>query len=302
MNTGELYIYNSVGEETCFDTITIHDGEFSYKGTATVMTPFILVFPNGVEQVIFANGGDEIAYSASSNDLKNYVVEGNDENELMGRFRKEINGKAPKEQRNIAKKYIEESPASVVPIYLFDRYFVQEPNPDIAEIKEVLAKLKQTNPQNLFLLNVEGKLATYDNGPIGSQLPSLEIVTNEKDTVDIAKLDYDNTLIVYWASWIKEPYETIDIIRDIRDKYQSDSLLNIVSVSADTWIYRWQEYIDRDSIGIHNYCDGNSWDSPIIRDLGIKELPFYIIADSTNTIIRRSSEILSLKDELDKVI
>lgn len=302
MNSGELYIYNVHGEEACFDTIAIRDGEFSYKGNATEMTPFILVFPNAVEQVIFANGGDEITYSASSNDLKNYVVEGNDENELMSRFRKEINGKALNEQCSIARKYIEESPASIVSVYLFDKYFVQSSGADVKDIKEILSILKEANPQNLFLLNMEGKLSVAGNGRVGAQLPDLEIVTRKKDTIDIARLDYDNTLIVYWASWTKEPYEAIDIVRDIRNEYQKDSLLNIISVSADSWIYRWQEYTERDSIGIHNYCDGKSWDSPIIKELGVQQLPFYIIADSTNTIIRRSHDISSLMTELDKIL
>jgi hypothetical protein len=302
MNSGELYIYNTNGEDACFDTIAIRDGEFSYKGNATDMTPFILVFPNAVEQVIFAKGGDEITYSASSNDLKNYVVEGNDENELMSRFRKEINGKTLSEQYSIARKYIEESPASIVSIFIFDKYFVQVPGTDIKDIEELLSVLKEVNPQNLFLLSVEGKLSVSGKGRVGTQLPNMEIVTRKKDTIDIARLDYDNTLIVYWASWTRDPFETIDAIRDVRDEYQKDSLLNIISVSADSWIYRWQEYIERDSIGIHNYCDGKSWDSPIIKDLGVQQLPFYIIADSTNTIIRRSHDISSMMTDLDKIL
>ena len=89
MQAGELYVYNLEGRDAKFDTLTIQEGRFLYKGQVTTTTPFILLFPNGVEQVIFVSPGADLAYEATANDLKNYVVNGTDENKLMNKFRRE---------------------------------------------------------------------------------------------------------------------------------------------------------------------------------------------------------------------
>ncbi len=54
MQAGELYIYNLSGDNARLDTLTIQGGKFRYRGETDEVTPFMLVFPNGVEQVIFA--------------------------------------------------------------------------------------------------------------------------------------------------------------------------------------------------------------------------------------------------------
>ena len=81
MQAGELYIYNLSGDNARLDTLTIQGGKFRYRGETDEVTPFMLVFPNGVEQVIFAGPGDDIEYEATANDLKNYVVSGSEEND-----------------------------------------------------------------------------------------------------------------------------------------------------------------------------------------------------------------------------
>ena len=45
MPVGQLYIYNLNDETARFDTLYIKNGEFQYNGTATELTPYILVYP-----------------------------------------------------------------------------------------------------------------------------------------------------------------------------------------------------------------------------------------------------------------
>ena len=89
MQAGELYIYNLSDDHARLDTLTIQEGKFLYRGEADEVTPYMLVFPNGMEQVIFAGPGHDLTYEATANDLKNYVVNGSDENTLMNQFRQE---------------------------------------------------------------------------------------------------------------------------------------------------------------------------------------------------------------------
>lgn len=299
---GELYIYDLTNGKETFDTLRLKDGEFTFKGSTDEVKPYVVVFPNAVEQVIFINGGEELVYKATANDLRNYTVSGNGENELMNKFRKDTNKKNDAQTREIAKSYIEANTLSPIAIYLFDKYFVQDDNVDDKQTETILQILKKENPQNLFLLNIEGQLAKSGKGEIGSTLPSVKLETKEKKTIDISKLDKDFTIIIYWATWCNNSYDIADQIREIKDKYEESGKLDIVSVSADTEIYRWQDYTRPDSIGIHNYCDGEAWDSPILKDLSIRSLPLFIIADKDHKIVVRDENLDNMMAELGKLI
>ena len=234
--------------------------------------------------------------------LKNYTVSGNGENELMNKFREDTNKKNDAQTREIAKSYIESNLSSPVAIYLFDKYFVQDDNVDDKKTETILQILKKENTQNLFLLNIEGQLAKSGKGEIGSTLPSVKLETKEKKTIDISKLNKDFAIIIYWATWCNNSYDIADQIREIKDKYEESGKLDIVSVSADTEIYRWQDYTRPDSIGIHNYCDGEAWDSPILKDLSIRSLPVFIIADKDHKIVVRDENLDNMMAELSKLI
>ena len=69
LKSGELYIYNLSDRQGKVDTVLIKNGEFKYKGNVSETTPYIIVFPNAMEQVIFVNGGEEITYKATANDV-----------------------------------------------------------------------------------------------------------------------------------------------------------------------------------------------------------------------------------------
>ena len=299
---GELYIYDLTNGKETFDTLRLKDGEFTFRGSTDEVKPYVVVFPNAVEQVIFVNGGEELVYKATANDLRNYTVSGNGENELMNKFREDTNKKNDAQTREIAKSYIESNLSSPVAIYLFDKYFVQDDNVDDKKTETILQILKKENTQNLFLLNIEGQLAKSGKGEIGSTLPSVKLETKEKKTIDISKLNKDFAIIIYWATWCNNSYDIADQIREIKDKYEESGKLDIVSVSADTEIYRWQDYTRPDSIGIHNYCDGEAWDSPILKDLSIRSLPLFIIADKDHKIVVRDENLDNMMAELSKLI
>ena len=56
---GELYIYDLTNGKETFDTLRLKDGEFTFRGSTDEVKPYVVVFPNAVEQVIFVNGGEE---------------------------------------------------------------------------------------------------------------------------------------------------------------------------------------------------------------------------------------------------
>lgn len=302
MKAGNLYIYNKESGTERFDTITIKDGEFVYGGTAQEPTPYILVFPNGVEQVIFVNGGEELRYEAAANDLKNYVVNGSEINKLMNKFRRETFNLNNEETQKVAGKYIMQNPASPVAIYLFERYFVQKyPSVD-KSFTVMLDTLKASQPKNRFLMKLEGDIKYLKRGEKGKKIPELKLENKDKKEIDLRQTGTEWTLLVFWTTWMDDGYSFNDYIQREYDKYKADKQLSIISISLDTEIYKWENMVKSDTVGIEHCCDGRAWDSPVVKKLGVATLPCYILVDKKHNIVAKGTSFSHLADDLKKYI
>lgn len=302
MPAGEFYIYNQGNTDGKIDTIYINNGEFAYIGNAEVITPYTIIFSNALEQVIFAKNGEVIHYKASANDLKNYRVDGNEENELMNRFREQVNGMNTAQQRDVATTFINEYPASTAAIYLLNRLFVQEQSTPIDLIKKTLKTIKKAQPQNRFVLKIENSIKQKENGQIGKPIPSIDVKTKTKHTINIGKTDAKYTILVYWATWMPEQYDFIDDFAMLTEDYSSNNNLKIIAISLDAEIYKWEDFIKNDTAYCEHSCDGKVWDSEPVKKLGITTIPTFVIADKNHKIIARGNSLKDLEKELKKLI
>lgn len=302
MPAGELYIYNQDNSDARIDTIYINNGEFAYAGNAEEITPYTIVFQNALEQVIFVKNGEVVHYQASANDLKNYRVDGNEENELMNQFREQTNGKNVVEQREIAETFINEHPASAAAIYLFNRLFVQEQSTSIVQLKSVLKTIKKAQPQNRFILKVENNIKQIESGQIGKTIPSIEMKTKSKRTINIGKTDADYTVLVFWATWMADLYDFIDDFAVLTEDYSEHKNLKIIAISLDAEIYKWEDCTKTDTTYCEHICDGKVWDSEPVKKLGVTTIPTFVIADKKHKIIARVNSLDDLEKELQKLI
>lgn len=303
MPAGMLYVYNLGDETACFDTIYINNGEFKYIGHVEELTPYYIVFPNALEQVFFAAPGDNLTYKASANDLKNYSVGGSDENQLMNRFRKDIDGLSDIQAQDMAARYIKENTDSYVAVYLFERYFAKNENARLNDIKEQLNILKPKWQDNMLLKETEYKLKQMSSTGIGKKLPDVKLETKQKEQIRLSKINSDYTLLLFWASWIDYQYEFIEGFRDLSKKYgENKSSLKIITVSLDNQIFRWQDFIGNDTLYSSHVCDGLAWETPLVRQLGIMSLPTYILADKNHKIVAKGTTIKELRSDLKNYI
>lgn len=297
MKGGELYLYNPLTPDDKVDTLTIIEGSFNYEGSADEPTVLVLLFPNAMEQVIFAAPGKTIKYRAASNDLKNYVVEGCDENTLMAKFREEVGAASISQQKSIAARYIEENAESVVALYLLDRYFIQSAAPNIKETKKLVKLLMKAHPDNQYLIQTETKLkVTRTQLTVGATLPDLSLNTTSLKPAKLWAKGKDVNFIFFWATWQRNSYDMIWRIRSLQTANKEKPNMRFVGISLDSEIHRWQDNIRMDSLSIEHYCDGLSFASPEIQKLDIANVPTYIIADKNHKIIAVSKDL----DEISK--
>ena len=300
MKGGELYIYNLNDETATLDTLRVKNGKFTYEGTANGIVPYILLFPNAVEQVVFAEGGKTLKYKSSLNDLKNYTVDGSETNELMNEFREKINKESRQSTiRNIAAHYVNTYPDSPVALYLIDRYFLQEDAVDINTVTSLYDAVKFVQPKNLDVLSLGNKIDLAKNGKKGQKIPDLKMVTFKKDTISLRQPNHDHTLLVFWASWQNDSYHIIDNVNSFYDKYGKGNDIKILAVSLDGAKYEWESFVRDDTLAITHLYDGLAWESPVVKKLGITKIPYYIMADKKFKITARSNNLDALQDGLE---
>lgn len=304
MQAGELYIYNLNSDLARLDTINIQEGKFRYRGETDAVTPYILLFPNGVEQVIFAGPGEDLEYEATANDLKNYVVNGSDENLLMNKFREETYTMNPSLMTNTARTYIKDNPASPVAIYLFNNYFVQNEEVSSAELSELLKVLRSKHPHHHQLLDIESKLKAAATRQVGKTLPDVTLTNKDKKSVKLWQSSKDYTLIAFWATWMSNGTDFLWKIKNSLSDYRDNGQLRLVAISLDVERYRWEEIIRSDTTATYilHCCDGLGFESKAIKTLGITTVPYYILTDKNHKVLDCGDDVNQLGDILKKHI
>ncbi|MCQ2095671.1 MAG: DUF4369 domain-containing protein [Bacteroidaceae bacterium] len=300
MKTGKVFIYNEDDVNAFLDTIFIENSRFTVEAVSEGVTPFYLVFPNAVEQVIFAEGGKSLHYEASLNDLKNYTVDGSEANEIMNEFRKQVSHTSEEaEIRSVAMQFIKTYPDSPVAVYLLDRYFVRVDRIDLARLTSLFKAVKTVQPDNEYIQSLEGKLKMLGSGRKGKVLPSVRMETSGKDSLNIK--DYKNgyELIYFWATWMRNVDDVIGKVGEFYEKYGKKHDIKVVSVSLDGSKYQWQEFVRYDTVHTVHLYDGLAWDSPAVRKLGVASLPFFVLADKNKKITATGSNLDALQDGLE---
>lgn len=304
MQAGEIYLCNPASSQARFDTLTVQEGKFQYRGQADAITPYLLIFPNGVEQVIFVGPGQDITYEASANDLRNYVVTGLEENELMNRFRQDTHTLNPTATTSTARTYIKENPQSLAAIYLLDTYFVQNEDVSPEELAPLLKTVKAHHPHHHHLLDIESKLASAGRRQLGQKLPDVSLRRADRTTVPLWSVSKGHHLIVFWSIWAATGSEVLWNLRRYYEKHPTATRqLRTVAISLDIEYSRWEDATRQDSLTpIEHYCDGRSFESKAVKTLGITTVPCYILTDSAHRVLDSGHDINKIEEMLGKYI
>ena len=302
MQAGELYIYNISSDNARIDTMTVQGGRFQYKGQAEEVTPYILIFPNGMEQVIFVGPGEDLEYEATANDLKNYVVNGSAENKLMNRFRQEVYPLDQSLTQDVAKKYIKEHTESPAAVYLFDKYFCQDNKTDYKELQDLFRLVKEKHPHDRLLLALERDVHNAQQLQKGGMLPNVSLMKKDNTSTKLWKESKDYNLIIFWSTWMPNGYDVLWRMRRNNGDYKDGGLLRTVAISLDIERHRWEDAVRQDSLDIEHYCDGLAFESEAVKKFGISSLPYYIITDKNHKILETGNDIQELDKDLKKHI
>ncbi len=298
LNQGEFYVYSNDGGVAGIDTIKVNGGRFTYETACTRPTVLMLVFPNFSEQPVFAEPGKSVNISADASHLKQMEVKGTKDNELMNDFRERILQASPPEMRKYAEEFIGEHPASSVSVYLVRRYFMQQPDADFVRASALLEKLAKVQTDNVWLGKLRNQADQANKLAMNRPLPRFSAVDINGKTVNNQNLSSDIGIVTVWASW---NFDSQNIQRMLKQQQRrKGNRLRMVSICLDGSQRECRMNMERDSISWPNICDGKMFDTPVLKQLGLGNVPDNLLI-LNGKVVARGLNAIALRERIEKL-
>lgn len=129
----------------------------------------------------------------------------------------------------------------------------------------------------------------------GTEAPDFVLPDVNSNKTTLFSLRGQKVIIAFWASWSKQSVVNLSDITEL--KYKKD--LKIILISLDTDKKNWKNAIETNKISyLINVCDFKTWESPVVKIYGVKNIPYYILLDSEGKVISTSQSVRDFKSSL----
>ena len=294
LEQGEFYIYSPSGAIDRLDTIKIQEGEFEYTARIDGEAIFCLMYPNYTQLTLFARPGDELEVTGDAQNLNGVEVEGSDDNEVYTEFREDITDLHADTVLQVARQYILKNPRLAVSRYLFSTYFLQADSVPRKQVTEIYDSLCRANPDDIELSKLSRQVKAYGILRNGDPLPDFRLRTRtsafegapQGKTITARDFSGNYLLIVFWASWKSGSQSVLYRTRRFRrEMKQRDITVNAISYCLDADPKSLPRIEREDSVDYHSFCDYQSFNSPLVQQWGIRDIPYFILVGPNQKII-----------------
>ena len=296
MNQAEFWVYSPDAGIAGFDTIPVRNGRFSYELELPNPATLVIIFPNYSEQPVFAEPGGSVYIKGDASNMREMIIEGTEDNELMTELRMDLNETVPPDVPKVVRHFIEEHTTSLASIYLLKRYFIQNPTPDYKTAQKLTNLLLKDNLGNGQLIQLQKQLPRLQGGALKSKIPAFVAYDVKGKKVTEKSLNGKLNVVSVWASW---SYQSIDMQRHLQSLHKKyGDKLAVLSICLDGRPADCKQRVERDSLKWPTVCDGRLWDTPLLIKLGLSDVPANLLIDEKGVVIDRNIQ----PDKLEEVI
>lgn len=282
------------------DTLRLREGKFDYTVPLQEKATYHILYPNFSELVIFGESGKVVKVKGDARSLNEVKVSGTDENETYTKYRRESQNLSGKKLDSLTRDYILQYPTMQMSRFLLNKYFIQPEGTDQQMMHELYDSLCRANPSDVFLSNLSNDVRRKNTIKTGSPIPEFSLTTRkvelkkykkkktiirtiESRTVSDTSYKDKPLLLVFWATWRSGSQS--GLYRASRLMRESENKIQAISYSLDVEDTELKAVERRDSIDYPSICDFKCWNSPLVQQWGIRELPFFILMDKDRKIL-----------------
>ena len=228
------------------------------------------------------------------------IIQGSDENEDMTTLRMELNDLTPPDIPAAVSTFITENPASLVSIYLVQRYFIHAEEPDYQQAAKLVNIMMEANPDNGQLMLLKKQLASLQGGAVKSRLPKFTVVDVKGRKVTEGDLKCKANVVTAWATWSYQSDNMQNRLAQLKKRYGDQ--LGVVSICVDGSPENCRRRIARDSLKWSTVCDGRMFESPLMAKFGLGDVPSNIVINGQGRIVARNLTVKKLEEQIEKML
>lgn len=283
------------------DTIVCRDGSFSWSFRPDTVTTLILILPDGRTCPVFAEKDVQSEMTVPS-DTGLFKITGGRYNESYIRFRAQSAQDTCAEQAaSRIESFIKADPFSEATPYIIYEQMVQKyhaPANMITDLIEIMSGNMQDAPY-LVELKSEFKPELSRNVYL-EKYTVRDSLGNTIGINDIAGYSTNTLLLCVWASWSgPQSLAARDSLQGLLKKYAGRKL-NVADISIDVNHERWIQAIKNDTVSWLSYNDRSGWNSPLVRNAQVQQLPCYILLSSARRIEFQTTSLQEIDRILDR--
>ncbi|MBR1712818.1 MAG: AhpC/TSA family protein [Alloprevotella sp.] len=300
LDNAEFYVYSEEGIHPAIDTVRIEGGKFSFDRPCTEAEVLTLLYPNFSRTYIIIEPGATVTIKANAERLEAADVSGTEANERFSAFRLKNLGQPKGDLHLAAAQFIRDNAATIDALAAFVQYFAQREKPEPGETLSLLDVLKKGQPGNKALARIDRRLRPMlQNGP-GQPLQSFSAATLDGGQVTRDDFSGKPLLITFLASWQSESHAVAFQQRRLRRAFSGK--LQQLTVSLDTDVEKFRQFVASDSVAAPVVCDGQAFDSPLVRQFGVRYVPGNILVGADGRVVARDLKKDQLENEIARLL
>lgn len=299
-----LYIYGADKMYDRMDTLVAKNNKFSVTLSADTLVSAILLFSDGTEYPLFLDKGNKIQIKGSTAELSSLQISGNAPNKELTDFNQELKGLGTPSEKALEEKaenFIIGHPSSLVSIYLLDKYFVQNSQPNLDRIKQLADRMTGGLKDRPYMEALLKRIEEEEKVAVGKTAPYFRLRNAEGKEISRNNFKDQYLLMQFWASWDTISREKNTIFRRIYKKEQKNKNFALLGISLDIDKRRWLETIKSDTLKWEQICDFSGWNGEIVKQFALQSLPANILLSPTGRIEGKNLDETAIENKLKEI-
>lgn len=299
----EFYLFSTERPFRRIDTIRPdRQGKFVYQTELDTLVRLTLYLGPDVTLPVFADKGRTVFLKGSALSADSLHLRGGAENDTLEVFNREVRLLRDSLQRLAsADSFIRRHPSSQVSVYLLDRYFVQTPRPNYPRIDTLIQSMSGMLHDHPLILSVRKNLDNTLKSDTGHYVPNFRLKNLKDDNLTSYHFRDKVLVISFWATWNQGSLAVQEELKALQKRFQKKEVA-FVYYCMDLDRERWKEAVRKDTLSGEQVCDGEGWESLVVRQFGVERIPAVVVLSPQRKVALRASGTQGVEDAVNALL